>query len=115
VDGNGERKSLSVEHTYQTDLSCQEDLLIKLETCYDEMFDRLQKITDRHIKTIQVKIKYSDFSTTTVEAKSELNFDSFKSLFLRRYSLSDKSIRLLGTGVKFFSTQVKGQVEMNLI
>ena len=114
VEGNGERKSLSVEHTFQTDISCRDDLIIKLETCYNELLERLQKVTDRHIKTIQVKIKYADFSTTTIEAKSDLCFNSYKNLFLRRYDLGDKSIRLLGTGVKFFSTQVRGQLEMNL-
>ncbi|MBD65383.1 MAG: DNA polymerase IV [Halobacteriovoraceae bacterium] len=107
VKPHRERKSLSVERTFHSDLKDHEELLLKLEHCFEEMLDRLKKHQDKKIKTLFVKIKYSDFQQTTIEAASmgKLKFNHFEKLFSERVQENDKvktkGVRLIGTGVKF--------------
>lgn len=114
VLSSSQRKSLSVEHTFSEDTADIEVLLIKLESCYEEMQNRLKKIKGRKIKNICVKIKDKDFNLTTIESQIPCEFNHFKDLFLKRYSEDPKLIRLLGVGVKFFSKNKKGQLELPL-
>ena len=114
VSASSERKSLSVEHTFSEDYDDIEVLLIKLETCYEEMIERLRRHPDRLIKNQIVKIKYYDFTATTIEASESMDFDLYKKLFLTRMKQSKKPVRLLGTGVKFYPTHKEGQLELPL-
>ena len=97
-----ERKSLSVENTYSEDLTDIEIIKGRLESCYEEMTKRLKRHEDRLIRGIFVKIKYSDFTQTTIEEKRMLySFNDFVDLFLKRYHNRMDPIRLLGLGVRF--------------
>ena len=68
VEPHRERKSLSTEETFATDLetlaACEE----KLEELFAElMADLAQKETTRTVTKIFVKLKFADFTRTTVE------------------------------------------------
>lgn len=122
VSTRGGRKSLSVEHTFETDYEKLDELLINLESCYEDLSARLVKHEDKFIKNIFVKIKYADFSSTTIEAPMNVEFESFKELFCKRHSqrtVDDEgistAIRLLGVGVKFITYENKGQLELPLL
>jgi DNA polymerase-4 len=112
VSSSGERKSLSVEHTFIEDKKDIESLEIELEACFEEMISRLTKHKDRKVKTIFVKIKYFDFTSTTIEAQGICDFNHFKLLFRKRFLKKSKAVRLIGVGVKFYSTFTKGQLEL---
>ena len=113
VNSSRVRKSLSVERTFSENLNREEELLIKLETCYEEMKERLQKHDDKFIKSIFVKIKSSDFSQTTIEAQVPVEWDEFKKLFCKRFEvIENKNIRLLGTGVRFITSDCRFQLEL---
>lgn len=113
VEGNSERKTLSVENTFFEDLDNDEELILKLEGCYQEMLERLKKYQHRLIKTIFVKIKYSDFKSVTIEMGTIPTFEYYKELFFKKWD-SEKPIRLLGTGVKFYSSELRGQLFLPL-
>lgn len=119
VENSHERKSLSVERTFEKDLQLGEDLKLKLKHCYEEMIERLKKHSNRAVKTIFIKIKYSNFKQTTIEESLfDFSFENFLNLFLERFSSnkneeqndSSKMVRLIGLGVKFHITNVKGQL-----
>jgi len=111
-----ERKSLSVERTFQEDIKEVNDLEYRLRGCYEEMIDRLKKISERIIKTIYIKIKYSDFKQTTIEQGiNDLDFKHFFSLLVERLRQREVEInvRLIGVGVKFHSEKLKGQLSFS--
>lgn len=107
------RKSLSVERTFSNNIEDESELLIKLEGCFLEMQERLKKHHDRFTKNIFVKIKNSDFSQTTIEARGSIEFSEFKYLFKTRFQeIENKAIRLVGTGVRFITNENKFQLEL---
>jgi DNA polymerase-4 len=116
VETSSERKSLSVENTFRENLATVEQVKLKLFDAYSEMSERLSKYSDRFIKSHFVKIKYNDFSKTTVEAQynGSMSFESFFELCLKRLNGEFRPIRLLGTGVRFFSEKKKGQLLLPL-
>lgn len=104
------RKSLSVEHTFAEDIVGSEELRDKIIEIYYELESRLEKYRDKFYKNIMVKIKYSDFKSTTIESQLEFTLDNFHELFGRRYSERKEHVRLLGLGVKFYSSDLNGQL-----
>jgi DNA polymerase-4 len=116
-----ERKSLSVERTFERDLADPEELKLKLQYCFEEMLERLKKYTDRFIKTIFIKIKYADFRQTTIEeGVTAVDFDTFYKLFLDRlmdsssFDFLKTEVRLIGLGVKFHCVSNSGQLSLEL-
>lgn len=107
-----ERKSLSVERTFFDNISDKRELAGHLEKNFEEMSGRLGRYKDRSFKTIFIKIKYADFTQTTIEEPFEaLTLEKFQSLFERRFDERPEAARLLGLGVKFhadvrFSSQL---------
>lgn len=109
-----ERKSLSVERTFLEDIEELENLDLKLSHCYEEMLDRLEKYKERVIKTICVKIKYSNFEQTTIEEPFvDMDYQYFSELLKLKLNEKSGKVRLLGLGVKFHSNSNKGQLDFN--
>jgi DNA polymerase-4 len=115
VTPNEERKSLSVEHTFSQDISDEVELVNCLSEAHQEMILRLDKCYGRMIKSIFVKIKYHDFSSTTIESQIVNDFENFKKLFHTRFELRSQAVRLLGVGVRFYPTKTTGQLEFSLV
>lgn len=116
VETSKECKTLSVENTYREDISTLDEIKIKLFDIYTQMIDRLDKYNERFIKSHFVKIKFNDFSKTTVETQyiGNLDFNMFLELALKRVGNGFKPIRLLGTGVRFVTENKKGQLILPL-
>ncbi len=112
------RKSLSVENTYATDLPDLDSCLAKLPQLLVEMKGRLRRVDDSYLVTKQfVKIKFSDFSTTTIERSSEksLSLDSYRELCKEAFSRGKQPVRLLGLGVRFIDLNTDQQgVQLDL-
>jgi DNA polymerase-4 len=135
VNSNSRRKSLSVEHTYSDDLKDQAACLKKIPELLLELRSRLRRVDSDYLVTKQfIKMKFNDFTATTVERQmvSGLPIESFEVLCreawergMDRAESKDKSeninsseqgengrgkpVRLLGIGVRFVDTSEQGR------
>ena len=109
VETQRERKSLSNEQTFSADLET-------LEECRERiipMVDELTKDLRRHqegpgIAKVFVKIKFADFSRTTVERSGlEPDLSVFNDLLAEGFGRSGQPVRLLGVGVRFAELKSK--------
>jgi DNA polymerase-4 len=107
VEPDRERKSLSNEETFPTDLETLAECEEKLPELFEElMADLAQKESTRLITKIFVKLKFADFTRTTVERAGLLpSLEQFRSLLHEAFSRTGKSVRLIGLGVRFASIE----------
>ncbi len=107
------RKSISVEHTFPEDLPSLDNCLAILPTLMEKLEERIQgsrkKVT---IGKQFVKIKFSDFVSTTVEqAGSSLDLDIYRTLCRTGFERGNKPVRLLGLGVRMKDAPLYTQLE----
>ncbi len=97
------RKSVSVERTFPHDINRIADSSEPLDALFDELQRRMEKHAERMIRNQQVKLKFSDFSQTTIErASTELDLELFRRLLPQAWERGNgQGIRLLGLGVSF--------------
>ena len=118
VNANSRRKSLSVERTYSDDLVDQAACLQKLPDLLLELRSRLRRVDSDYLVTKQlIKMKFSDFTSTTVERQvvKGLPIESFEDLCLQAWERGGRSVRLLGLGVRFVDTRDEGRaVQLDL-
>jgi|TARA_B110000014_G_scaffold263852_2_gene262089 DNA polymerase-4 len=97
------RKSLAIETTLLEDIFSESDCLSVVETLYEKLLVRLEKVKDREIVRQGVKLKFNDFNQTTVEQQSLLcNKEAFKELLQKAIRRSnDRGIRLVGLTLGF--------------
>ena len=97
-----ERKSLSCERTMMENLDNVIHMNSYIIDIHAEMLKRLEKHSHRQIKSIFVKLKFSDFTQTTIETQSPtFEIEKYLELMKERFSQHLKPIRLIGVGVKF--------------
>jgi DNA polymerase IV len=103
VEPDRERKSLSNEETFSTDLETLAECEEKLPELFEElMADLAQKESTRTVTKIFVKLKFSDFTRTTVErAGLSPALDQFRLLLHEAFARTEKPVRLIGLGVRF--------------
>lgn len=102
VESHRIRKSLSVEETFLYNLNSIDECMIELEFICEKLKHRLVRISDQKIKKQFVKIKFYDFSYTTIEKLScSFDLNVFKKLCVSGFGRYCKPVRLLGAGVKF--------------
>jgi DNA polymerase-4 len=66
------------------------------------MADLAQKETNRRVTKIFVKLKFADFTRTTVErAGLEPTLQAFGTLLAEAFARTGKKVRLIGVGVRF--------------
>ncbi len=100
---NWVRKSVSVERTFPDDINDLGGAKSALTNLLPELKRRLEKHADRKIRNLQMKLKFADFSQTTIE-RGALSLD--ENLFHELLPLAwergqGQGIRLLGLGVSF--------------
>ena len=97
-----ERKSLSCERTLMDNIGDIVQMNSQIIDIHEEMKSRLEKHSHRQIKSIFVKLKFSDFTQTTIETQSyDFDLEKYLHLMRERYSEHLRPIRLIGVGVKF--------------
>jgi len=108
VEPDRERKSLSNEETFASDLETLEECEEKLPALFEELAAELaQKADTRAVTKIFVKLKFSDFTRTTVErAGLPFSLGNLRILLLEGFARTGKSVRLLGVGVRFAASEV---------
>lgn len=107
VQPDRERKSLSVETTLVENVSDAEQALAIIDDLYEQLLKRIQfSAADLLIKNQYIKVKFNDFQLATAEVKtSHPELEKFHDLFYRIKNEINKSIRLLGLGVHFYSDE----------
>ena len=103
VNPSRRRKSLSVENTFPQDLRGLQACLNYLPELLQQLASRLRRLDDDYVVVkLFVKIKFADFTQTTVERSgSELAVSEFLRLCGDAYARKESPVRLLGVGVRF--------------
>jgi DNA polymerase IV len=109
VGENIEAKSISHEHTYNEDTADHAQLEATLMRL-SEMVGRRLRESNFHARTIQLKLRYKDFTTITrahtLASPTQLDteiFDQIRTLFRRNWK-KGMQVRLLGVHASSFTT-----------
>ncbi|MCL6417642.1 DNA polymerase IV [Aestuariirhabdus sp. Z084] len=113
VQSSRRRKSLSVEHTFDQDLPTLETVLEQLPGLLTELERRLQgKLPEGYSLSKRfVKVKFADFTQTTLEAlisgeaDQHLEESQYRPLMSQAWQRGAKPVRLLGVGVRLRDLQ----------
>lgn len=96
-----ERKSLSVEQTFNRDIPTLNDCLREIPEIYQDWLRRMQRSgKQEQIKSIQIKLKFFDFKATTCDETIQ-HFplmEDFSRLLERAWQRRAEPVRLIGLG-----------------
>jgi DNA polymerase IV len=103
VEPDRPRKSLSTEETFSIDLETREQCAEQVAQLFEELMAELaQKEPKRPVTKIFLKLKFKDFTRTTVErAGLGVSLESYQTLLEEGYARTGKPVRLIGVGVRF--------------
>lgn len=112
-----ERKSISVEHTFSSDLPDQQSCIDQLPAMLEELEQRFQKHSkQREIAGAVIKLKFSDFTQTTVEqSASECPLALYEHLCREAWLRGDKAVRLIGVGYRLKPRNPQSAEQLRLI
>jgi DNA polymerase-4 len=115
------RKSISVEHTFAQDIEDLPGVVAALDTILDELQRRFEKINDVYFPMKRlVKIKYRDFTQTTLEEAMTISGDdwcspeAFRRLIAAAWPRGAKPVRLLGVGLRLQPLRADEQDQLSL-
>src|ERR1700730_6921264 len=110
VEPNRERKSLSNERTFTVDLNSLPQCEARIPDLYEDLIADLKKAGgEDRIKAVFVKIRFADFTRTTVERTGlPLEMESFLTLLREGLTRKALGVRLLGLGVRFNEESSQG-------
>ena len=111
-----ERKSLSVERTYAKDLPGLADCLNAVPALHAELQQRLAAAAlSTAISGCFIKVRFDDFTTTTVANSGRLpSATTFVELLRNGWQRRRRPVRLLGLGVRLHTTQNDEQQQLQL-
>ncbi|MGH8093737.1 MAG: DNA polymerase IV [Chthoniobacterales bacterium] len=117
VEPHRERKSLSNEETFLTNLETLAGCEEKLEELFAElMADLAQKENTRLVTKIFVKLKFADFTRTTVERVGLApSLGEYRTLLAEAFARTGKSVRLMGVGVRFAEVDPPDATQLALL
>ncbi|MFA5631331.1 MAG: DNA polymerase IV [Porticoccaceae bacterium] len=97
------RKSLSVEHTYESDLTSVDACIAEAPMLYQRLLTRLERLPRTYqVRKIQVKLKFSNFTQTTLEQPCENPCPQrVATMIADGMARQNLPVRLLGIGVQF--------------
>ncbi len=111
------RKSISKEITFGEDVNRVQDLFPDLGQMLDSVKESHQQhYRDRVIKSAVVKLKFADFTQTTIERATERpSIELARELLLEGWRRGgQKSVRLLGVGLKLADPEPESQSHLEL-
>ncbi len=116
VTPDRERKSLSTERTFTIDLTSVTQCESRVPDLFEEMMADLKKTgAEDQVKSLFVKIKFADFTRTTVErAGLSLNIENFLKLLRVGLERKQLGVRLLGLGVRFHEESAESASQLEL-
>jgi DNA polymerase-4 len=102
VEPDRQAKSRSIENTYLQDLPDLASCLTELPELFEKLKYRLERYANYPIAKQFVKLKFHNFSQTTVECKSlKPSLDRYELLCQEAYQRYQIPVRLIGMGVQF--------------
>ncbi len=120
VQVSRERKSLSVETTFEQNIDTLEGLIQQSNALYDQLLIRSDKLNDtQRISGRYIKLKFSDFTQTTLEEALTGALNDwkdpavFEQMLIKAWSRHSKPVRLAGLGLKI-SNPNKSQEQLDL-
>lgn len=116
VQPDSRRQSVSVERTFEQDLPDLAACQAQLPNLLEDLAQRQARLDDSYQPDKPfVKVKFHDFSQTTVEqAGAALDLDSYRLLLSAAFMRGNKPVRLLGVGVRLFDRQQQDAVQLEL-
>lgn len=110
VEAGRRRKSLSVENTFSRDLKDVQECINELPLLAQQLVSRLRRIDDDYkIVKLFVKIKFSDFTSTTIERSAgSVSLVELQELCKEAHARKSIAVRLLGVGVGFIDLREDG-------
>jgi len=110
------RKSISVERTYAHDLPDLKSALTASKPLFEDLQNRIDSNKSNARERIDqcfVKVRFSDFSTTTVSSmKSICEQTVFDALISEGWSRASKPVRLIGLGVRLAHPDSRDQLAL---
>jgi len=109
VESSRIRKSISVENTYLKDLHNTQQIEQHALKLYEDLCQRAGKLkADARFHKRYVKVKFDDFSQTTLEEtldndQSWQDPTQFRRMLIQAWKRSEKPVRLLGIGLRLFA------------
>jgi DNA polymerase-4 len=102
VRADRERKSVSVETTYVTDLRTLEECAAELRRLAEQLDVRIARAeAATAVRKLFVKIRFADFQRTTVECVGEVpHLPTLLALLEKGFARRNQPVRLLGVGVR---------------
>jgi DNA polymerase-4 len=103
VEAHSERKSLTVEETFNADLETLPEWLERLPELYRDWDERMRRHKgDSRIRGFVVKVRFHDFQSMTREMASTAwpELKDFETLLGKIWQQRPEAIRLLGLGVR---------------
>lgn len=116
VTPNRAHQMISVEITFDYDVKRLPDCLSALPKLLEKLNERLKRFSDRAINKQFIKLKFTDFSSTTVERKANsLDHNLYADLIQEGAIRKELPIRLVGIGVKFDPENNISQIPLPLV
>lgn len=102
VEPDQERKSISVETTYVTDLQTLDACAAEIRQLAEQLDARIKRVgAGAAIRKLYVKIRFADFQRTTVECVAgATDVPTFVALLEKGFARRNRPVRLLGVGVR---------------
>ncbi len=113
-----ERKSISVEETYDEDLVTVDQCIAMLPGLFADLQKRIARARQEFtVAKLYVKLKFNDFVSTTAEHSGvEPDLDGYRKLCRTAFERgNDKPVRLIGLGVRTRGTTTLTQLELPIV
>jgi DNA polymerase-4 len=116
VRADRERKSVSVETTYVTDLRTLEECAAELRGLAEQLDVRIARAeAAAAVRKLFVKIRFADFQRTTVECVGEVpHLPTLLALLEKGFARRNRPVRLLGVGVRLEEEHLAQPVQYTL-
>ena len=110
------RKSLSVEDTFAEDLPDLNACLSEISAIYKELLVRLERAQKKqrlNPKALFVKLRFSDFETTTIQMSGVApNKNAYCRLLTQAWQRGQRPVRLIGIGLQFYPPDMPEQLSL---
>lgn len=116
VQPHSRRQSVSVERTFDKDLPDLSACQAQLPALLEELSRRRQRLDSSYLPEKPfVKVKFHDFSQTTIEQMgAPFDLDSYRLLLSAAFMRGNKPVRLLGVGMRLLDQQQQDAVQLEL-